>query len=367
MAPLLLTLVLSQTPHLSYDRAVWCIGNSRVQCDEEKKECLEAPATVEGTEEELARTAYCVPHESGRRDQLIAEGYTFTKAIAEAPPGWYRDEQGRILQVNFDLHRRVYFGGAWAPQFQPKNGGATLGRGRTDFGIAIDISANRGRELHRIHLLEGSMELGPVLGVDAALIRYDWSALRNQPAFWISTFVGKPRRFDVDMNLSGWFEAARWELVQGQSFITIAAAAVTLDLWHAQDLESYVRIRLGPAAEFDRQTNAVAFKPFAAAEADFTLDRDGFHHLTASASAEKLFFEPALIGRHSNPSRLRFRAGYEVILLAINDYPLTFVLDGKATWRDDLIGVAPGWDFSGQAGLRFSFWAPARRGATPKS
>jgi hypothetical protein len=48
-----------------------------------------------------------------------------------------------------------------------------------------------------------------------------------------------------------------------------------------------------------------------------------------------------------------------VILLAINDYPLTLTLDARAQWRDDVPRLK-GWEFSGNVGLRFSFWAPAR-------
>lgn len=77
-------------------------------------------------------------------------------------------------------------------------------------------------------------------------------------------------------------------------------------------------------------------------------------------TGEKLFFEPTLAGRPRSPQRLKVKAGYEVILVALNDYPLTLVVDGRAFWRDDVPSL-PGWEFSLNAGLRFSLWAPARR------
>ncbi len=60
---------------------------------------------------------------------------------------------------------------------------------------------------------------------------------------------------------------------------------------------------------------------------------------TASVTGEKLFLEPRLVGRSDvDPQRLRAKLGYEVILLAINDYPLTLVLNASHAGqvRDDL-------------------------------
>jgi hypothetical protein len=103
--------------------------------------------------------------------------------------------------------------------------------------------------------------------------------------------------------------------------------------------------------------------PGAAFEGDFTLDADGFHHLTFAAEAEKILFTREVEGRPDSPERLRLRAGYEVILLAINDQPLSLVLDGRGEWRSDLAGLPAVWEWSTHAGLRFSLWAPARRSA----
>jgi hypothetical protein len=152
-------------------------------------------------------------------------------------------------------------------------------------------------------------------------------------------------------------------MVADQSFLTVGSAAVALDRWRSKNRDSFVRARVGPAAEVEMTNKSASLKPFATVEADFTLDRDGFHHFTALASGEKLLFDAPLPGRTGSPQRLRLQAGYEVIVLAINDYPLTLAFDARATWRDDLVSVRPGWEFGLNAGLRFSFWAPARRDA----
>ena len=372
-------------PHLRFDKEVWCAelsrsekvksGRWRLQCDEEKKECLAAPDHVlrddAETEEELQRTALCTSLPPAELERLAAT-HTFVEAVAEAPDGWFRDDQGRIIQVNFDLHRRVYFGGAYAPLFRPgpasdfSQAGGTRGRARADFGIEIEISDHNQRDLHRLHILEGQAWIG---GNDtrimATALRYDWSSRRLSPPLWLTTFVGRPRRIDLDLNLSGWFETLRFEMISDKSYLTLGAANASIDLWHSKDLQSYLRVRLGPAGEMDLQTKSVALRPEAAVEADFTLDADGFHHLTGAVVGEKLFFEQPIVGRRMNPQRLRARLGYELILLAINDYPLTLVVDARAMWRDDLPNNTPGWDFGLDAGLRFSFWAPQRRTAVP--
>ena len=71
------------------------------------------------------------------------------------------------------------------------------------------------------------------------------------------------------------------------------------------------------------------------------------------------------MGRDPNPYRVRLQAGYEVIAIAINDQPLTLVFDVKGTYRNDFapgpLSAANRLELTGEAGVRFSLWAPARR------
>ena len=369
-------------PQMRWDQVVQCgylrptkevpSGHFRIQCDDKIKVCLVAPTRVvleDGVEgpEPMARVSECAGYYGEDWGQKAKAGYRFFPAIAEAPPGWIRDERGRVMQVNFDLNRRVYLGGAWAPV--ASNAGRTLtGRLRADFGVEIEFPGEDSNVLNRIHLLETEFFLGPdTTTIDATLIRYDWSVSRQAPLFWVSTFIGKPRRHDFSMDAGGWFEALHLESLrrgrESDNFLTLGTVNLTLDLWHSRDLVSYLRVRLGPSAEVDTGRGFTSLKPVAALELDATLDEGGFQHLHLSVEGEKLYFDSTVEGRVRNPERLRIKAGYEHILIAINDYPLSFVLDGRATWRDDLPNVAPGWELGAEAGLRFSFWAPARRAA----
>jgi hypothetical protein len=342
-------------------------GQWRAQCDDATRRCLISPrheldADGQETEREQERVTACT-YETFLADADAArlKTYRLEPAQAEAPPGWYRDERGRVMQFNFDLHRRVWLGGAWSPLLRD---GEVQGRVRADFGISTQVQDSD--RLHRFRFLESELHLGEP-SLEAAVMRYDSSVERDEPLFRITTFFGKPRRYDIDINLGMWLEVlAVEELERGAreaGFLTWGALHATLDLWHSRDMVSYVRVRAGPSLERDYKNGFYTLVPGAALEADLTLDRDGFHHLRFGVEAEKVLLAASVEGRPLRPERLRARAGYELILLAINDQPVSLVLDGRGTWRDDIPGLPAGWEWSAAAGLRFSLWAPARRSA----
>jgi hypothetical protein len=339
----------------------------QVSCDPSRRECLVAPMFV--LDEEGQPTSQPVQRTTcERRDiredlrRLKKEGFRFLWARAEAPPGWYRDERGRIMQANFDFTRRIWVGGGYSPFFRA---GEAVGfaRGRVDLGIAVSFKADR--FLHQLRFIDSNLWVGNETRFELTLVRYWWNVKPLHPPLFVTTFVGQPRRFDLPVSLSTAVEGLRLEVLPQRSFLTLATGSLLMDLWHSDDLESYLRLRAGVGAEVSLGRGAyAALRPEAAAEADFTLDRHGFHHLTASVTGEKVFLG-AGGGAENNPWRLRAKLGYEVILLAINDYPLTLVVDGRATWRQDLPTAPSPWDFNAHAGLRMSFWAPARRSAPP--
>ena len=103
-----------------------------------------------------------------------------------------------------------------------------------------------------------------------------------------------------------------------------------------------------------------AIAPGAALESDVTLDRDGFHHVVAEAGVEVPIYQGEdRTRRHAR--RLQAEVGYEAILLAINDQPLSVRVACGASRRDDIPSLPERWAFTAHAGLRFSLWAPPRR------
>ncbi|MBT9556907.1 MAG: hypothetical protein IV100_12805 [Myxococcales bacterium] len=332
------------------------------------------PGGASGECQELERTQSCgVPPDGARAryDALVADGYTFRPAIAEAPPGWVRDARGRVFQVNFDLNRRVWIGARYAPSFINIQEGASgldsqVGRFGLEFGLRADDLEGDGRSRLRVKVLPGEVLLNP-LQVDATLLTLEESIGYDDPFFRITTFWGDPARHDAFADIAWWmsFLGAEYRPRGSESdlMVRFAAAAPTVELWHDADLSSYARVRAGLAFDDlmvidDGVRHRLALTPFVFAETDLTLDERGFHHLTAAIGYEAPIWWP-----DDGPvyqTRYVNEVAYEVIMLAINDQPLSLRVAVNGGYRDDLEGLPAGWDVGASVGLRMSFWAPPR-------
>jgi hypothetical protein len=351
----------------------------RVQCEDHADgkpgRCLEAPDGEIGGDGKilrpLERASSCsiAPFD---RAAMATAGYKFVRAQADAPPGWMRDDRGRIFQVTFDLHRRLYAGVAWAPTLSPAGGGDGIyDRLALEVGL-LEIDLETGDSSagvrHRIRLVEGSMRVAP-FAADLTVARYDLSRRRSAPLFRLTTFFGTPKRYDIDAHLGLWFEVGHLQTAsidedRAWSLVRWATAHVTWDLWRSERMDSYVRLRGGAGGERlyqDGHDERDAIVPGGAIEGDLTLSDSGFDRLTALAQFER----PIYYGRNADdgPGRAKRwlgRVGYERILVAVNDQPITLSLTAEAERRDDLADAPDGWDFRALAGLRFSLWAPPR-------
>jgi hypothetical protein len=350
-------------PALDWNRTVLCgrIGDRHVrfQCDAATRTCRvaedrELDAAGQPTAVTLSRAAeWCTETSTLDRDY---PGYRWVQAVAEAPPGWVRDERNRVMQFNFDMHRRIWIGGGYAPLSIA--GGRWRSSGEAEFGTRIDFPSSEGDALERLHLLEGRLDPGQGYFAATALT-FDTSRVYPTPPIRISTFFGKPRRLDLNLAVGLYAETARVEVFSdgpAQTWIRVAAVQPTLDLWRSADLESYLRLRAGPSLDHDSLSDRFVFGAEAAADYEHILDRDGFHRLYLTAEATRLWGLPD----RGPVSRLQGKAGYELILLAVNDQPLSLDLEGRGGWRDDVASLPAKWEWGGYAGLRFSFWAPAR-------
>ena len=77
---------------------------------------------------------------------------------SEVPWGFYRDRQGRVMQVSFDFGRRVWLGVGYAPRLRP-TGETEISPAAFDFGAAWDQLAPDGRTRHRFRVLDGQVRL----------------------------------------------------------------------------------------------------------------------------------------------------------------------------------------------------------------
>lgn len=281
------------------------------------------------------------------------------------PPGSVRDDHGRLVRVSFDLNRRIYFGAGWAPLWLAR-APDLQSRYRAEFGIDLEFPDDAEDTLYRLHLFKGEFVGGSDLSSHWSALTFDWS--HSGSLAQVTTFFGKASRTDVHLDLGWYLEAGRYDTLRRagvvQTDVILATGQPTFDLWHSRDLVSFVRLRAGPGAGWDTLRNYLYLLGEAALEADVTLDPNGFHHLRLLALGDKAFFVPALPGRPASPDRLRARAEYEVIFVAIDDQPLSLVLDGNGGWRNDLVGLPPTWEWSAGVTLRFNLWAPARRATT---
>jgi hypothetical protein len=100
--------------------------------------------------------------------------------------------------------------------------------------------------------------------------------------------------------------------------------------------------------------------------------RGGFHHARApfltewirpAGSEDFQPEDPAAPRLPDDRTRYTAKAEYEWIFLAVNDQPLSLVVDGRAQSRNDVPDLPTKWHFQGTASVRFSLWAPPRRDA----
>jgi hypothetical protein len=356
-------------PVLSWARATSCLDRGdglhwRAQCDLKSRVCLVAPDVELDSDlaprGKLDRSQFCVPQLSEAK--LRAEGYRFIDAVAEAPPGWRRDARGRVMQTSFDMNRRLWLGGGY---LIPWGKGPGLGWATVSLGFRGEwlVGDDEAPSLVRLSLFNGDAAVN-ASALEATTLQIDTSRGGTTPGLRLTTFVGTPRRFDVDLSVGFWSEVLSIELhdvgARHHARLGFGAIGGTLDLWHSRDLASYVRLRADAGFEEDRTTRVCNVTPTGAAEADITLGESGLHHVRALAQYERVI--PLAAGGVS-ANRVRFRLGYEVGLVAINDQPLSALIEGRADQRGDLPDQPETWEYQGLASLRFSFWVPTRRGA----
>ena len=363
------------TPMMDPTRPVRCARDRagdvwRIQCNPATKVCLYAPndeLDLDGNRvRPLERARECSTDEAFDRAKLEAEGYKILPGRADAPFGWMRDDRGRVFQVNFDLHRRLYFGVGYTPQKVLENP-ADSTRTSIDFGLFVADLYQGGKTptRQRIRLFEGQVHLQPYAS-EVTLVHYDISHRFLDPLLRITTFVGEPARHDLTLDLGLWSEAGGLEMRRtalGDSQLwRHATAQITLDLWQSPNLDSFVRLRTGGGLEGqhdDINGYRSALTEASALEIDQVLDDAGFHNLKLELVHEiPRYFTPYNPGKLVQ--RMRARLQYEAIVLAINDQPLTLKLAAGGEKRNDIPGIPDQWAFVVDAGLRFSLWAPPR-------
>lgn len=345
---------------------------TRVQCNEQSKRCLFAPNGVLDEKgkptKKLNRARHCNRKDGPLDfDALKKAGYSVQRGLVDAPYGWMRDERGRVFQVNFDLRRRVYVGGGYGLTSSVGADGnrTVIGQPTLDIGMLV-MQQRVGRTRHRLHLVQGQLALEP-FNADLVLLHYDFSRLYDNPAIRITSFFGDPRRHDLSLDLGMWIEGGHLEYrstdAEQEQLWRLFTVNGTLDLWQSPDMYSYIRLRGGlglERASSNMATTREALTPGAALEGDITFDRMGFHQLGFEFAYQHPIYttEDPRVGDQAQ--RIKASVEYEMIILAINDQPLSLHLQVAAEKRTDSPLIDSRWAAKANAGLRFSLWAPAR-------
>ena len=289
----------------------------------------------------------------------------------EVPWGFYRDRQGRVMQVSFDFGRRLWLGVGYAPRRAP-NGDMEVSPAAFDFGVSYDRLSNNGRTRERYTVLDGQVRLHS-FGLDVTGFRYDLSHRYQRPLLRITTFVSEPERHDLYLNVGLYTEALHFEVaprgIEGEEALTLGSVQGTLDLWQSEDLRSYVRLRVGPGVEmrlgpWGDETRYVGLLPQATLEGNVILGQRAMQRLNFRLRGDLLRSATWRAQPLPGDWTATADAAYEAIVLAINDQPVSLRFAASAYLRDDARQIVAGvpsarvWGWTGTAGIRMAFFSP---------
>lgn len=271
---------------------------------------------------------------------------------ASATARWVRDELGRPFRVGFDPGSRWLLGWGYAPRWTP--GTLTVDAAVIETGVLYrhlaEEPAGEGAWklyhevlLSRVQVLPAPSTLSTTLYTGRFLhwTRDGQLVLPTSP----------PHSVPFPLNIG--FELAVGQVEYADRLhgfgaeIGVARAEILLDLWRQRELGSYAEIGLGPAYELwlqqggswdeawgddpaadlpgEGETEAIESEHVVA---PFTRLSFALHHESADghhAVDARVAGGYALTASGDSTARLRARASYELILLAINDLPLSAV------------------------------------------
>jgi hypothetical protein len=380
------TVFADEAPHLEWGKRTRCLARPdgvvvRVQCDDDARPraCLVAPNEL-ASGGPLTRTGDCSTSSDPRAyEKLVKKGVRLVPAIAEAPPGFARSAAGRAFQTKFDLYDRFYVGAGWAPTYEkpaapaPAPRGLPFGRAQIELGFEASVLSPKGRSRHDFKVLEGAAAFGD-FQLHGLLFAYDYQHEHRRPAFWLSTFFGKPRVYPIPIPLGFGFRLLDVEdrppSLRDSLDIEMGEAHLSWSPLVSHDM--YTRLRLEAGADTgkywaDRRDAAKGFGTgrwyvgfTSAIRSRVSLGQGGLHYLFADVT----YTRPALLAQGDEPLRMVNRVtaqlAYEGVFLAINDQPLSLRLAALGSARDDAPASTRGLEVGATAGLRFSFWAPPR-------
>jgi hypothetical protein len=249
---------------------------------------------------------------------------------------YYRDERGRSMRVRFDPDSRWYLGGGWAPALGlGESTTGTAGSWALDVGTAYRHAVDFADEGIAWKIYHRALS-GRVLLAGATVTELDLTAYRGRFMRWTADGrvllpTSPPRRvpFPLDIGLDATLGRLRLRDVSpgAAAEIGVLHANLLVDPWRRRPLGSYSQLGIGPRY-------------------DVRLGPEGTRHLVAPFTAGTLgVHHESDDGRHSVEAtvvggvRLEVEQGwapfveattsYELVWLAVNDSPLSLLVDGR--------------------------------------
>lgn len=341
----------------------------KLQCDEAAKRCLVAPVEVTIDDERAPNTrvmargmAFCNPAAAGAWERLVADGYEMVPAVLSAPYGYKRDERNRLYQTHFSLRDRFFLGvGDMLGTTLAFDESLTQGV-RLEMGASVESFDRYDVRRHRFRFLEGSVLVAP-LEIEGLLFAYDKGRISNHPDFWITTFIGEPRRFDINLDIGPGFHFGRlWlgdvEDVQN-AFIDLGQVHLNWELLQSATLEDYLYVRAGGGVGLraieGRADVEVYLYPEAAIGGALRLGDRGLWEF----GTEVRFRYGAEFDSGEDWLELRGSASVERILVAINDQPISLFVEPSVHILD--LEASERAAFQTLLGVRMSFFVPPPR------
>jgi hypothetical protein len=296
-------------------------------------------------------------------------------AAVGLPAGFYRDDRGRVMQVSFDLQQRLWLGASYAPR-RRLSGKQEFSPVAFDFGLTQEWYSEDGRTRHRVAIMDGEARINP-FGLDVIGFHYDLSHDYGFPLLRITKLWSTPSRHDLYLNVGAYAEALRMRIEPegetGNHELTLLSLQPTLDLWQSWDLRSYLRLRVGPVVHmrfgpWTQEAHTVASLPETAFEGNFILGKRALQQARFRVRGEWLRKLAAKGVPLARDWLVDGEASYEIILVAINDQPVSLRFAGRVGTRDEGAqlamqnGAPPAssrdLEWSATGGLRISFFSP---------
>ena len=296
--------------------------------------------------------------------QGASSSATQSPTTPAAPPGYTKDEEGRIFQTSFDLRRRYHLGvydmlRIYEDQDFRWDRHSLL----VQVGGTHETSSLDGARRHRRRFLEGRLSLAP-FEIDALLYGYDFGRSSDQAPLWLTTFIGQPRRFDIPIAIGAGYSMGRLHYrrsdVGDLMLLDMGEVHLNWEFFQGPGLENHLYFTTGIGFGLIHLEGTGRVDLYAAPEvglrAAWTLTENGLTQLAMEGRMQWAWTMES--SRHWQMGSLRASAEWSP--LAINDQPLTLFLAPELRYSQIPVAELEGLEVRGILGLRLNLFVPPR-------